>query len=74
MAQRNGDKLMKMVTQLLDIQKYDSKNIKINVQQVALKPFLHHEIERFETLAKQKKKTSLLVLVLKPKCGLIKAS
>ena len=57
MAQRNGDKLMKMVTQLLDIQKYDSKNIKINVQQVALKPFLYHEIERFETLAKQKKQT-----------------
>ena len=57
MAQRNGDKLMKMVTQLLDIQKYDSKNIKINVQQVALKPFLHHEIERFKTLAKQKKQT-----------------
>ena len=57
MAQRNGDKLMKMVTQLLDIQKYDTNNIKINVQQVTLKKFLIHEIERFETLATQKKQS-----------------
>lgn len=55
MARRNGDKLMKKMTQLLNFQKYDTGHMEINLQRVDFRQFLLLEMERFQPLARQKK-------------------
>lgn len=54
MARRNGEKLMKMISQLLDFQKFDTSRMQLSIQQVNLSEFLEKEVGRFIPLAQQK--------------------
>ena len=54
MAQRNGDKLLKMVSELLDFQKVDQTKKIVRSQQVELSAFLHQQVEKFLVPASEK--------------------
>lgn len=53
-ARRNGAKLLKMITGLLDFQKIDQQSSEPNVQKMALKPLLEQQVARFALLAGEK--------------------
>lgn len=53
-ARRNGEKLLKMVTKLLDFQKTDRKLSHMNVRQLGLKQMLNEQIDKFSLMASQK--------------------
>ncbi len=53
-ARRNGDKLLRMITRLLDFQKADQLHGSMYVQQLDLKALLTMEAEKFGVLAGQK--------------------
>ena len=59
-ARRNGAKLLKMITGLLDFQKIDQQNSEPNVRMMALKPLLEQQVARFALLAQEKKITLAL--------------
>ena len=54
MAQRNGDKLLRLVTELLDFQKIDQARMQVHLQQVELSVLLRQQVEKFQMLAKEK--------------------
>lgn len=54
-ARENGDKLLKMVTQLLDFQRSDRRKETMRVQEFDLQQFLETYYDRFAIMAKQKK-------------------
>lgn len=54
-ARRNGAKLLKMITGLLDFQKIDQRSSEPNVRKMALKPLLEQQVARFALLAQEKK-------------------
>ena len=54
LAQRNGDKLLRMVTELLDFQKIDQARMKLTLQDVNLSVFLRQQIEKFQVMAEEK--------------------
>ncbi len=54
MAQRNGDKLLKMVSELLDFQKVDHAKKIVRSQQVELSVFLHQQVDKFLVSADEK--------------------
>ena len=54
MAQRNGDKLLKMVSELLDFQKVDQTKKAVHLQQVELSAFLHQQVDKFLVPASEK--------------------
>ena len=54
MAQRNGDKLLKMVSELLDFQKVDHTKKIVRSQQVELSVFLHQQVDKFLVSANEK--------------------
>lgn len=54
MAQRNGDKLLKMVSELLDFQKVDQTKKIVHSQQVELSVFLHQQVDKFLVSANEK--------------------
>ena len=47
MAQRNGNKLLKMVTELLDFQKVEQSAELVRLQDVELPMFLRLQVEKF---------------------------
>jgi DNA-binding response OmpR family regulator/two-component sensor histidine kinase len=53
-ARRNGEKLLKMVTKLLDFQKADRKLSNMNVRQLGLRKLLNEQIDKFSLMASQK--------------------
>lgn len=53
-ARRNGEKLLKMVTQLLDFQKVERKLANMNVQQMNVRKMLNDQIDKFTLIASQK--------------------
>uniref|UniRef100_UPI004027192A two-component regulator propeller domain-containing protein n=1 Tax=Prevotella sp. TaxID=59823 RepID=UPI004027192A len=59
-ARRNGAKLLKMITGLLDFQKIDQQSSEPSVQKIALKPLLEQQVARFALLAQEKKITLAL--------------
>lgn len=59
-ARRNGAKLLKMITGLLDFQKIDQQSSEPTIQKMALKPLLEQQIARFALLAREKKITLAL--------------
>jgi signal transduction histidine kinase/ligand-binding sensor domain-containing protein/DNA-binding response OmpR family regulator len=59
-ARRNGAKLLKMITGLLDFQKIDQQSSEPNVRKMALKPLLEQQVARFALLAQEKKITLAL--------------
>ncbi len=54
MAQRNGDKLLRMVTELLDFQKMDRTEAKVHLQEMQLRVFLEQQVQKFSTMASDK--------------------
>ena len=59
-ARRNGAKLLKMITGLLDFQKIDQQSSEPSFQKIALKPLLEQQVARFALLAQEKKITLAL--------------
>ena len=59
-ARRNGAKLLKMITGLLDFQKIDQRSSEPTIQKIALKPLLEQQVARFDLLAQEKKITLAL--------------
>lgn len=53
-ARRNGDKLLNMITQLLDFQKADRNETSMNVSELDLKQLLQQQVEKFRLMAQQK--------------------
>lgn len=54
MAQRNGNKLLKMVTELLDFQKVEQSAELVRLQDVELPMFLRLQVEKFIVAAQEK--------------------
>ena len=54
MAQRNGDKLLKMVTELLDFQKIDQAKGQVQLQEVELSVLLRQQVDKFMMSAQEK--------------------
>ena len=54
LAQRNGDKLLRMVTELLDFQKIDQARMKMTLQDVNLSVFLRQQMDKFQVMAGEK--------------------
>ena len=54
MAQRNGNKLLKMVTELLDFQKIEQSAELVRLQDVELPMFLRLQVEKFIVAAQEK--------------------
>ena len=54
MAQRNGDKLLRMVTELLDFQKIDQTKRPVHLQNIDLEVFLKSQAEKFRAMASDK--------------------
>mgnify|MGYP002731056647 FL=1 len=54
MAQRNGNKLLKMVTELLDFQKVEQSAEQVRLQDVELPMFLRLQVEKFIVAAQEK--------------------
>ena len=54
MAQRNGNKLLKMVTELLDFQKVEQSVELVRLQDVELPMFLRLQVEKFIVAAQEK--------------------
>ena len=54
MAQRNGNKLLKMVTELLDFQKVEQSAELVRLQDVELPMFLRLQVEKFIMAAQEK--------------------
>lgn len=54
LAQRNGDKLLRMVTELLDFQKIDQTRMKMTLQDVNLSVFLRQQVDKFQVMAGEK--------------------
>ena len=54
LAQRNGDKLLRMVTELLDFQKIDQARMKVTLQNVNLSVFLPQQVDKFQMMAGEK--------------------
>ena len=54
MAQRNGDKLLRMVTELLDFQKIDQAKAQVHLQQVELSVLLRLQVDKFQMSASEK--------------------
>lgn len=54
MAQRNGNKLLKMVTELLDFQKVEQSAEMVRLQDVELPMFLRLQVEKFIVAAQEK--------------------
>lgn len=59
-ARRNGAKLLKMITGLLDFQKIDQQTSEPNVRKMALRPLLEQQVARFALLAQEKRITLAL--------------
>lgn len=59
-ARRNGAKLLKMITGLLDFQKIDQQSSEPSVRRMALEPLLEQQVARFALLAQEKKITLAL--------------
>lgn len=54
LARKNTEKLLKMVTQLLDFQKIEREAMLLHVEETDLNLFLNNTIESFQLLAKEK--------------------
>lgn len=54
MAQRNGNKLLKMVTELLDFQKVEQSAEQVRLQDVEFPMFLRLQVEKFIVAAQEK--------------------
>lgn len=54
MAQRNGNKLLKMVTELLDFQKVEQSAEQVRLQDIELPMFLRLQIDKFALAAQEK--------------------
>lgn len=54
MAQRNGDKLLKMVTELLDFQKIAVAKTQVRLQKVELSVLLRQQVDKFQMSAQEK--------------------
>lgn len=54
MAQRNGDKLLRMVSELLDFQKVDQSDGKVHLQQVALPTLMQQQVDKFQVYSNEK--------------------
>lgn len=54
LAQRNGDKLLRMVTELLDFQKIDQAKALVHLQEVEASVFLRQQVDKFSMSAKDK--------------------
>ena len=59
-ARRNGAKLLKMISGLLDFQKIDQRSSEPNVRKMVLKPLLEQQVARFALLAQEKNITLVL--------------
>lgn len=55
MAQRNGDKLLKMVTELLDFQKIAVAKTQVRLQKVELSVLLRQQVDKFQMSAQEKR-------------------
>lgn len=55
MAQRNGDKLLKMVTELLDFQKIAVAKTQVRLQNVELSVLLRQQVDKFQMSAREKR-------------------
>lgn len=55
MAQRNGDKLLKMVTELLDFQKNAVAKTQVRLQNVELSVLLRQQVDKFQMSAQEKR-------------------
>ena len=54
MALRNGDKLLRMVTELLDFQKMAVVKTQVHMQKVELSVLLHQQVDKFQMSAQEK--------------------
>lgn len=54
MAQRNGDKLLRMVTELLDFQKIDQAKAQVHLQEVEASVLLRQQVDKFMMPAQEK--------------------
>ena len=54
MAQRNGDKLLKMVNELLDFQKIAVAKTQVRLQKVELSVLLRQQVDKFQMSAQEK--------------------
>lgn len=54
MAQRNGDKLLRMVTELLDFQKIDQAKAQVHLQEVEASVLLRQQVDKFMMSAQEK--------------------
>ncbi len=53
MAQRNGDKLLKMVTELLDFQKIAVAKTQVRLQNLELSVLLRQQVDKFQMSARR---------------------
>ena len=54
LAQRNGEKLLRMVTELLDFQKIEKASDNVVLQDMALNVFLRQQVDKFAPMASEK--------------------
>ena len=54
MAQRNGDKLLRMVTELLDFQKIDQAKAQVHLKEVEASVLLRQQVDKFKMSAQEK--------------------
>lgn len=55
MAQRNGDKLLRMITELLDFQKVEQVKDELHLQEVQLPVLLRQQVDKFQMMASEKR-------------------
>lgn len=52
-VERNTDRMLRLVNQILDFRKIQKNKMKLRIEQVDIVPFVHHIMDNFESLAEE---------------------
>lgn len=52
-VERNTDRMLRLVNQILDFRKIQKNKMKLRVEQIDIVPFVHHIMDNFESLAEE---------------------
>ena len=52
-VERNTDRMLRLVNQILDFRKIQKNKMKLRIEQIDIVPFVHHIMDNFESLAEE---------------------